>query len=179
MARISQSRVRRYFQQADAASTTTEKGAALEALVAYLFETIPGVRVTERNEYSVFDTEEIDVAFWNERVAGGLSSVEFPQILIIECKNWSKPVSSMEVAWFIMKLWGRGRRFGILVAAKGITGNPHDLNRSHQLIARALAQGTHILVLTREDLLTLRSSDGLVRLLQLKLTQLVVRQTSL
>lgn len=99
--------------------------------------------------------------------------------MLIECKNWSKPVSSMEVAWFIMKVWGRGQRFGILVAANGITGNARDLNRARQLIARALSQGTSILVITRSEILALANSDDLVRLLKTKLTQLVVHQTSL
>jgi hypothetical protein len=179
MPRFSQSRIRRYLHQADLAVTTAEKGAQFEALVAYLLETIPGVRVTDRNEYSDFDTEEIDVACWNDRSPDGLAHPEFPAVILIECKNWSKPVGSIEVAWFIMKVWGRGQKFGILVAANGITGNSHDLNRSHQLIARALSQGTSILVVTRAEIMALRSSADLVRLLQLKLTLLVVRQTSL
>lgn len=79
MPRISQTRVRLSLEQANSALTTSEKGALLEELVAYLFGTIPGVHVTERNEYSAFDTEEIDVACWNDRAARGLSSVEFPQ----------------------------------------------------------------------------------------------------
>ncbi len=135
--------------------------------------------MTERNEYSAFDTEEIDVACWNERSPGGLAAQEFPHIILIECKNWSKPLSSMEVAWFITKLWARGRTFGILVAACGITGNSRDLNRSHHLIARALAQGIHILVLTKADIFALKNSDDLVRLLQSKLVRLVLNQTSL
>lgn len=85
----------------------------------------------------------------------------------------------MEIAWFIMKVWGRGQRFGILIAANGITGNSRDLNRANQLIARALGQGTSILVITREEILALTSSLDLVRLWQIKLTRLVIHQTSL
>jgi hypothetical protein len=179
MARFSRARIRRYFLTADAAITTATQGAQLEELVAYLFTTIPGLRITARNEYSAFGTEEIDLACWNDRATSGLAAIEFPAILLVECKNWSKPVSSMEVAWFIMKVWGRGQRFGILIAANGITGNGNDLDRAHQLIARALSQGTSILVITREEILRLTSSLDLVRLLQKKLTQLVVHQTSL
>ena len=78
MPRISQSRIRRYLHQADLAATTPEKGAQFEALVAYLFETIPGVRVTDRNEYSDFDTEEIDVACWNDRSPMGWRTQNSP-----------------------------------------------------------------------------------------------------
>ena len=111
-----------------------------------------------------------------------------------------------------MKVWGRGQKFGILVAANGITGNPHDsesIPSTHRqgtepggLVQRARyfsgvsegrfsccrakdttevyrARCTGILVVTRAEIMALRSSADLVRLLQLKLTQLVVRQTSL
>lgn len=179
MARFSRAQIRRYLQDADSASATAEQGAQFEELTAYLFETIPRIHITARNEYSAFGTEEIDVACWNDRAPGGLVSVEFPAIILIECKNWSMPVSSMEVAWFIRKVWGRGQRFGILIAANGITGNSRDLNRANQLIARALSQGTSILVITREEMLALTSSLDLVRLLQIKMTRLVIYQTSL
>src|SRR3954452_18609590 len=98
MPRISQSRVQGYLRRAEIALTSAAKGAELEGLVAYLFGTVPGIRVTDRNEYSAFDTEEIDIACWNDHVPDGLSSAEFPAIILIECKNWSKPVSSIEVA---------------------------------------------------------------------------------
>ena len=131
MARFSRARIRRYLQDADSASTAAAQGAQFEELAAYLFETIPGIHLTARNEYSAFGTEEIDIACRDERAPGGLVSVEFPAIILIECKNWSTPVSSMEIAWFIMKVWGRGQRFGILIAANGITGNSRDLNRAN------------------------------------------------
>jgi restriction endonuclease len=179
MPRISPSRIRGYFQQADNATLMTAKGAILEDLVAYLFGRIPGVSVTERNRMTVFDTEEIDVTFWNDHHAQGLSSEEFPAIILVECKNWSQPVSSMEVAWFITKVWGRGQNFGILIAANGVTGNNHELSQSHQLLARALSNGIRILVITRAEIETITHSDDLVRLLKTKLVRLVLRQTSL
>jgi hypothetical protein len=176
---VDRARIRRYFQRADSVSTMSQKGTLLEGLVAYLFGRIPGLRVTERNQMTVFNTEEVDVVLWNSRDPNGLSSVEFPAILLVECKNWTNAVGSMELAWFIMKVWGRGQDFGILVAANGITGNAFDLNRSHQLIARALSHGIRIIVITRPEILSITHSDDLVRLLETKLAQLVVHQTSL
>ena len=45
-----------------------EMGKALEDVVRYvLFEKVPGISVTKRNVRNVFDTEEVDVAFFNER----------------------------------------------------------------------------------------------------------------
>jgi hypothetical protein len=179
MARFSRARIARLLREADAATDATTQGKKFEDLAAYLFGAVPGIQVTERNEYSAFGTEEIDIACWNERHPDGLASIEFPAIILIECKNWSRPVGSLEVAWFIMKVWGRGQRFGILLAANGITGNGRDLSRAHQLIARALSQGTHILVITREEIAALNTSRDLVQLLKTKLTRLVIHQTSL
>ena len=70
MPRVHQARVQRHLQRAGKAPTTGQKGALLEDLVANLFGLIPGVRVTERNEYSIFDTEEIDIACWNDHLPG-------------------------------------------------------------------------------------------------------------
>lgn len=178
MAAFSRAQLARYFRDADRAADAATVGSLLEDAIAYLFGSVPRVSVTERNEYSAFDTEEIDIACWNEHRLSGLGAPEFPAVILIERKNWSKPVSSIEVAWFIMKVWGRGQRFGILIASNGITGNARDLTRAQQLVARALSQGTTILVITREELLALRNSADLVHLLKRKFTQLVVRQTS-
>jgi hypothetical protein len=51
-----------------------------------------------RDKKNAFRTEEIDVAFWNEQEPDGLKA--FDETILTECKNWSKPVGSMEVNWF-------------------------------------------------------------------------------
>jgi hypothetical protein len=48
------------------------KGRALEDLVVYLFSKVPGLILTARNSTNAFDSEELDVAFWNERKRNGL-----------------------------------------------------------------------------------------------------------
>ena len=92
-------------------------------LACYLFETIPGLSISQRNVKNVFATEEIDIAFWNEHHPSGLRSIEFGSVILVECKNWSKPVGSLEVSWFLAKLQNRARNFGVLIAASGITGD--------------------------------------------------------
>lgn len=66
MAPIRQSIVREFLHVGANASTTAEKGRALEDLICYVFETVPGVAVSRRNEKNAFATEEIDVALWND-----------------------------------------------------------------------------------------------------------------
>ena len=65
MPRISRTAISKFFAIGDAAHTTTGKGRALEDLICYVFSKIPGVSVTKRNTLNQFESEEIDVAFWN------------------------------------------------------------------------------------------------------------------
>src|SRR4051812_4084580 len=126
---INQALMTEFVQAGLNGDTTATKGKALEDLVCYLFDLVPGISITHRNELNAFDTEEIDVAVWNDGDPSGLSFL--PNIILIECKNWSARVSSAEVSWFDYKLRSRGLDFGILIAARGITGNVADLTAAH------------------------------------------------
>lgn len=95
-------------------------------MICYLFGLVPGVAITHRNDMNPFNTEEIDVALWNEQDAGGLHFL--PNVILIESKNWSNPVSSIEVNWFDTKLRNRGLDFGILISPHGITGDADGSN---------------------------------------------------
>jgi hypothetical protein len=100
------------------------------------------VVVTARDTLSTAGDQEIDIAFWNDQLSGGLR--QFDPIILVECKNWSSSVSAREVDWFHTKLRDRGRPFGILVAACGITGDPAELSRAHRVIASALKEGREL-----------------------------------
>lgn len=175
MPRLSAKRIRDYFQQGDNSITTVEKGKALEDLICYLVEKVPGIEVVKRNQLNAFDTEEIDVAFWNNQAPNGFYFL--PHIILVECKNWSKPVGSQEVSYFANRLRNRGCDYGILVATNGITGVAEDLTRANYELAMALAQGLRILVITRVEIEALRSTEQLVLLFKEKLCELTVSGT--
>jgi hypothetical protein len=177
MARFSQQVIQRYFQQGIIATTMTEKGRALEDLICYVFEKVPGITVTRRNLMNVFETEEIDIGFWNEKDPIGLYF--FPHIIIVECKNWSRPVGSEEVGYFSQKIQNRGLDYGILIAANGITGSSEDISRAHYEIAMALSRGIHIIVITKEEIQSLDDTSSLVKLLKEKLCDLAISGTVL
>lgn len=177
MARFSCNKIQDFFQQGDLATTTTEKGRALESLICYVFEKVPGIIVTKRNELNVFNTEEVDVAFWNEKHPKGFYFL--PHIIIVECKNWSQAVGSNEVSYLSEKLLNRGLDYGVLVAANGITGSGEDLNRAHYHITMALSRGKHILVITREEIEALTDTADLTKLLKEKLCELAIHGTVL
>jgi len=177
MARISQRRLQEFFRIAEDAETTTEKGRALEDMTCYLFDKVPGITITKRNELNVFQSEEIDVAFWNKAQPNGFYFL--PNIILVECKNWSSPLGSEEVSWFDSKLRRRAQPFGILIATNGITGDPNELTSAHDIISTALTENRQLVVITKEEVLGLNDTEELVELIQEKLCELAVAGTLL
>ena len=175
MARVSQAGIQRFLERGDNGQTTTERGRALESLICYLFGKMPGISVTRRNWLDTFKSEEIDVAFWNDRNPRGLFFL--PYIILVECKNWSVPVSSAEVSWFDAKLRNRGLTFGVLVAAKGISGSAESRTAAHSIVAAALREQRQIVVITRQEIEAIRDTTQIVRLLKEKLCELAVAGT--
>lgn len=146
--------------------TNSERGKALETLVSDLFMAIPGLEYEQRNRLAMFGAQEIDIAVWNDQLRTGLYG--FDQMFLIECKNWSSPVGSLEVAWFDTKLRMRGLDFGVLVAMNGITGNEHARTSAQAILASALREKRSIVVITRSDLESLVETDDLVEMLKIK-----------
>jgi Restriction endonuclease len=172
---FSRKNIKSYFSASDKSNNTTDKGRLLEDLVCYLFEQVPGVSVGKRNTLNTFASEEIDVAFWNRMDVDGLYFL--PNIILVECKNWSQPVGSEEVNWFDSKLKRRCQTFGILVAANGVTGNSQKIQAAHEIIRVALSEGRQLIVITRSEIEDLKTSADLVKLIQDKLCELVVSGT--
>lgn len=161
-----------HFHICDNGGTAQIKGKAFEDLACYLFETIPGISIAMRNKMNAYNNEEIDVALWNDKSRYGL--IFLPNVVLVECKNWTNPVSSIEVNWFCQKLASRGLNFGILIANNGITGNPEDLNASHNTIAFHLAQRRRVIIITREEINALTNTGQLIQLIKEKICLLSV-----
>lgn len=172
MANYSNHTLAGHLQICDNGGTNQIKGAAFEDLACYLFETIPGVSIALRNQMNAYNNEEIDVAIWNDKSRYGLNFL--PNVVLIECKNWTNPVSSIEVNWFCQKIASRGLDFGILIANNGITGNVADLNAAHNTIAYHLAQKRKIIVITRVEIDALNNTGEMVNLIKQKICLLAV-----
>src|SRR5262245_52109407 len=132
MAKISKNKVVSHLKQLNGA-TTAVQGKALEDLICYLFEKVPGIEIVARNELNAFQTEELDVAVWNNKSKGALDFL--PSLFMVEAKNWSQPVGSQEVAYFATRLKHRGCDHGILVATNGITGVPDQITAAQYQIS--------------------------------------------
>ena len=70
----------------------------------HLFEAIPGC-FAKRDIISYFGTEQIDIAVGNPRLPEGLPLL--PIVLLVECKDWARPVDSKTIGYFINILVGR------------------------------------------------------------------------
>lgn len=175
MAAIVQNTVQGFISAGTKAATKAEQGRALEDLICYVFEQVPGISITMRNEMNAFQTEEIDVVLWNDGHPDGLFFL--PNIILVESKNWSQSVGSGEVNWFDSKLRNRGLNFGVLIATNGITGNAQDLTAAHAVIAAALREERRLIVLRTQEIIELGDTMDLVRLIKVKLCELAVRGT--
>lgn len=175
MATLSSRKIHNLLNTACNGVTTTEQGRSLEDLVCYIFGKIPGISITHRDQLNTFRSEEIDVALWNEKRSQTLDFL--PNVILVEAKNWSNPVGSSEVAWFDRKLQNRGLDFGILVAVRGITGNAEERTSAHQIIAQSLGDRRRIVILTADDIVTLRDTASLVTLVKTRLCELAVTGT--
>jgi Restriction endonuclease len=183
MPRIPRARFKAALAEADirrpgqsAARHRQQKGRALEDVVCDLLGRVPGVEVAKRNVLNVAGTEEVDILFWNRRLAEGFYHLETP--FLVECKNWDTPVPAREIVNFSHLMEMRACRDGILVAATGIAGTPGTLTEAYFEISAALAKGRRILVINRADILSFRHTDEIVELLKLKILELTTLGTS-
>jgi hypothetical protein len=140
------------------------KGQRLEALLARVLCSVRGMTLEAQDVVSAYETEEIDLYFWNDRARDGLHFLDCP--LIVECKAWSGPVSGRELRTFATLLRDKGRSSGVFFALEGITGDALQRSAGFFHLASAMAGGQTVLVVTGNDLETIDSPADLVRLLR-------------
>ena len=159
--------------EVSSAPNTDAQGRAYEALVAYIFGEVPGCRV-ERDVMNEFRTEQVDVAVGNDRVPGGFPML--PSVMLAECKDWSRPVDSATMGYFINTLANRSVELGVLVAANGITGQ-EDRMHAAALGYAAASRGIKLIVLTTEDLGRLKSTADFIDMLSRRYLRAVASGT--
>jgi hypothetical protein len=168
--RYSKAKINRFLHTWDTGANNAVRGKAFEELARYLFSKVPGVAVISWNEMNTFETEEIDVACSIIPHPRGLR--DLGGFFIVECKGWDNAVNSEQVAWFLTKIKHRGVSFGVLFAANGITGVQGHLERSHFLVAMALAEKIRMVLITRTEIEALNTGEELATLIIEKITRL-------
>jgi len=131
--------------------------------VCYLFTGIPGIAV-RRNSRDRFGSREIDITVANAGITTWMKL--FPNALLVECKNWDSPVDVTAVTDFIFKLMETYIEVGILIAANGITGDQDSLKASYHRIAIAQSKGHRVIVITLDELRSLKTSGDFEALLR-------------
>jgi hypothetical protein len=171
VATYSRAKIRAFVEASrDKSLSTTGRGMAFQELFTYMLGKVPGIR-SRPNTIDPFQSEEIDVAVANTDSTNGLAC--FPNLFLVECKNWDAPVDAPSVAVFINKLANRYVQLGILVAANGITGDLRSLRAAQHTVAVAQGRGHRVLVVTLEDLCSVKTSEQLVSLLVDRLLELI------
>jgi hypothetical protein len=151
------------ISEVEAAETKAAKGAALEQFVAWLICHLPGIEVRAKNQFSYGRGSEIDLTAWNHQHDAGFRSL--PNVILVECKNLTKPVRAAQIAWFDWKMRLGGVRYGLLVAANGVTGKPVQRNAAYQIVQHARGDGRTILIVDLSELRLLTSTHSLRELL--------------
>jgi hypothetical protein len=177
MPRLSKMKIRAFARIANDGHSPQVRGKALEDLVCYLFESIPGVEYTLRNTVDFSNSGEIDVVVANTKVTRqGLHFL--PPVILAECKNWAGAVGSQEIRVLADRMKERACDVAVLIATNGVTGDPHDLTSANNQIARALENRYHILVISMVELQGIKNTEDLVNLLKMKFLRLKAYRTS-
>ncbi|SFT09580.1 hypothetical protein [Halostagnicola kamekurae] len=101
------------------AESSPEKGEALEELSTLLFNSISFMNVRRRNLRN--SSSELDVIVENNQ-SDNNPLKNYDRFILIESKNWKKPVGASYVRDFISKIRSIQVDLGVIVAPEGITG---------------------------------------------------------
>lgn len=137
------------------------RGQILEDLATYLTLLVPGW-IPERNVVTTHKEFESDIVVSDHTQASNLLDAEHH--ILVECKNWAKPVGVQDVGYFLYRMILSRTKYGILFASNGITGDSKKLKDQNNvrraaasLIVRAFDRNDIIcIVLKTEDLHALK-----------------------
>ncbi len=150
----------------ESATSSKEKGDALEKLIAYLVETSEGLELAGAKV--ITHEYEFDLLVRNLVLDDPIFE-ELGAYIPVECKNWSEKVDVATVSHFVEKLRSTKCRAGILVARHGVTGEQSDRDRDRVEAARLSILKAHyqddvvLIVLDEGDLRRLTAGETNLR----------------
>jgi hypothetical protein len=179
MKRYSQKKIKDLLQKSDKAKIPDVKGAIFEDLVIYLFGKCDGLRFKGRNIIDSTGSRELDVAFGNNRAQSQFDFLD--PIIICECKNEKGAIGANDVRDFVIKLRTCGANSGIIIASNGISGQ--SSKRQGFAVSAVIDAMTmdriKIIVINRNEILTLKTSEDFSNLITKKHDELILRRTSI
>lgn len=76
--------------------------------------------------------------------------------------------------WFATKVEDRGLDFGVLLATNGITKETDEIKRAQSILSGYLRKHIRIIVIGKEEILSLVNTDDMINLIKNKICELVV-----
>jgi len=144
------------------------RGSALEDLTEYIFRQVPSVSLYQRDVCDEFGVQEVDLVFSHLPV---ISRLPIPDVtIVVECKNERQRASASQVRDYASKLTSRALNIGILITTAGLSG--HGGRNAHGAIRDVLAQGTAIIVVTTDELSSLKTPEDVPGILTDRLVEL-------
>jgi len=172
MAAIPQQQIVAQLEAGDNGNTA-DKGLALEEVVNLTLGLFSGITLIHNNAIDIAGSCEIDLILSNNQHPNGLPFLPF--YLVVECKNWQAPIDTATVRAFTSKLRTMRMKFGLLVAANGVTGDADNHTACHAHIRDEFNRDELILlVVTRAELEALTTTEEFGALLKLKLGQFLM-----
>lgn len=159
-----------YKELLDELSNNDDTGKHLETLVKHLFSSITGSQLIDTRVLT--KSSELDLVF---RILDSYHPLYemFGQYLVVECKNWDKPVGSAVIRSFVGNLQSLSVRGGILITRHGITGDAscedekmYDKSYARLEIVKAYHRhGITVTILDMSDLQSVKEGCNIVRIL--------------
>jgi energy-coupling factor transporter ATP-binding protein EcfA2 len=149
-----------------------EKGKSFEDMVAYIFENHKDYFSTRQKVRT--RTSEHDIHLWFKPGDDPVLQM-FGNEIILECKNWRQPVGKPEINDLAGDMVGRKCKTGILVSRKGITGKAFKDANGQRLVWFFSGFNLIILVLTFEDIKSIKHGKNLIDILKEKYEELIER----
>jgi hypothetical protein len=143
--------IKEFIRRAETISETNsnvKKGLTYEHLAIVIISAIEGWELIGQDVHSA--AEENDLLISNESQDIFWQRLGNP--IIVECKNWEKPLGAPGITILDRKMDGKGVHTAILLSREGITGNKY---RDATLLIREniSKHGRHIIVLDKNDLM--------------------------
>lgn len=138
-----------------------QKGDCLEAVAGYLLSLLPGC-VIRSKVLSTDKAFESDILVANVYTQPTIISDLFGRYILVECKNYAKPVDVSRVGYFLHRMRMVHAKFGIMFASSDVTGHasPEEI-AARSLIRRAFHEdGSTCIVIRRSELEQLATDSG-------------------
>jgi hypothetical protein len=134
------------YDNALKAKKAFDKGRLLEEVISKLIELVPGLKVVKSRVYD--GIHELDLLVRNFNRDGVWA--DFEGMILVECKNWSKPAGSSEIDSFYTKLRNKHSKIGLFISIKDITGEKMKDARGQVMLC--LQEGYKIIIINGNDI---------------------------